>query len=93
MLAEKADLSTNFIQQMETSKAFPRPERLDQLSKACNLPVSAFFEPDSDFSGDMRVFEQAAWEKVGAEVEKIIKKHVEETHGKPHNGKFPANSP
>jgi len=42
-LAEKANISTNFVAMIELKHKFPSPETLEQIAFALQLPASALF--------------------------------------------------
>jgi transcriptional regulator with XRE-family HTH domain len=42
-LAEKADISTNFLAMIELRKKFPSPEILERIATALNVETSALF--------------------------------------------------
>ncbi|MDR2552678.1 MAG: helix-turn-helix transcriptional regulator [Treponema sp.] len=42
-LAERADISTNFIALIETRKKFPAPETLERLANALDIEISELF--------------------------------------------------
>jgi transcriptional regulator with XRE-family HTH domain len=51
-LAEKADISTNFLSDIETCKKWPFPETLVNLSKALNIEVYELFLPKENLPKD-----------------------------------------
>jgi transcriptional regulator with XRE-family HTH domain len=71
-LAEKAELSTNYIQQLEGEHKFPRKEAIDQIADAFGLDVSALFSRDVDFSPNMKQFKLAALDSMGNSLNKFI---------------------
>ncbi|GHU94537.1 hypothetical protein FACS189479_07390 [Spirochaetia bacterium] len=45
-LAEKADISTNFLSDIETYKKWPSPETLEKIAKGLKIEVLDLFKPE-----------------------------------------------
>ncbi|MFP3043464.1 helix-turn-helix domain-containing protein [Treponema primitia] len=46
-LAEKADISTNFLSDIETCKKWPFPETLEKIAQGLKIEVYDLFKPES----------------------------------------------
>jgi len=53
-LAEKLDISTNFLSDIETTKGWVSPLTLIKLATALNVEVYELFKPENAVSGDLR---------------------------------------
>jgi transcriptional regulator with XRE-family HTH domain len=53
-LAEKLDISTNFLSDIETQKGWVSPLTLVKLAAALNIEVYELFKPDNAVSGDLK---------------------------------------
>jgi transcriptional regulator with XRE-family HTH domain len=53
-LAEKLDISTNFLSDIETQKGWVSPLTLAKLAQALNVEVYELFKPENAVSGDMK---------------------------------------
>jgi len=53
-LAEKLDISTNFLSDIETQKGWVSPLTLVKLAAALNIEVYELFKPENSISGDLR---------------------------------------
>jgi transcriptional regulator with XRE-family HTH domain len=54
-LAEEANISTNFLSDIETGKKWPYPETLMNLGKALNIEVYELFKPEEAVPSDIGV--------------------------------------
>ncbi|GHV90753.1 hypothetical protein AGMMS50268_12560 [Spirochaetia bacterium] len=45
-LAEKADISTNFLSDIETTKKWPSPETLEKIAKGLKIEALDLFKPE-----------------------------------------------
>jgi transcriptional regulator with XRE-family HTH domain len=52
VLAEKIDLSPNFISDMENGRKFASPENLINFAEVFNINVYELFKPENILSGD-----------------------------------------
>jgi len=53
-LAEKLDISTNFLSDIETKKGWVSPLTLVKLAAALDIEVYELFKPDNAVSGDLK---------------------------------------
>jgi transcriptional regulator with XRE-family HTH domain len=53
-LAERADISTNFIGMIEQKRKFPSPELLDRIAKALNIETSELFVTSASPQAELR---------------------------------------
>jgi len=53
-LAEKLDISTNFLSDIETTKGWVSPLTLVKLAAALNVEVYELFKPENSVSGDLK---------------------------------------
>jgi transcriptional regulator with XRE-family HTH domain len=53
-LAEKLDISTNFLSDIETTKGWVSPLTLVKLAAALNVEVYELFKPENSISGDLK---------------------------------------
>jgi transcriptional regulator with XRE-family HTH domain len=53
-LAEKLDISTNFLSDIETRKGWVSPLTLVKLAAALNIEVYELFKPENAISGDLK---------------------------------------
>jgi transcriptional regulator with XRE-family HTH domain len=53
-LAEKLDISTNFLSDIETQKGWVSPLTLVKLATALNVEVYELFKPENSVSGDLK---------------------------------------
>ena len=53
-LAEKLDISTNFLSDIETQKGWVSPLTLVKLAAALNIEVYELFKPENAISGDFK---------------------------------------
>ena len=53
-LAEKLDISTNFLSDIETQKGWVSPLTLVKLAAALNIEVYELFKPENAVSGDLK---------------------------------------
>jgi Predicted transcription factor, homolog of eukaryotic MBF1 len=53
-LAEKLDISTNFLSDIETQKGWVSPLTLVKLAAALNIEVYELFKPENAISGNLR---------------------------------------
>jgi transcriptional regulator with XRE-family HTH domain len=72
-LAEKADISTNFLSDIETCKKWPFPETLVNLSKALHIEVYELFLPKENLPKDTA----AAIAKYSSDAAKLISHFLE----------------
>jgi len=53
-LAEKLDISTNFLSDIETTKGWVSPLTLVKLASTLNVEVYELFKPENSVSGDLK---------------------------------------
>jgi len=53
-LAEKLDISTNFLSDIETKKGWVSPLTLTKLAAAFDIEVYELFKPENAVSGDLK---------------------------------------
>ena len=53
-LAEKLDISTNFLSDIETTKGWVSPLTLVKLAAALNVEVYELYKPENSVSGDLK---------------------------------------
>jgi len=53
-LAEKLDISTNFLSDIETQKGWVSPLTLTKLAAALDIEVYELFKPENAVSGDLK---------------------------------------
>jgi transcriptional regulator with XRE-family HTH domain len=73
-LAERADLSTNFIGMIEQERKFPSPEKLDRIAAALEIETSELFETSAS--------PQAELKKLRSEILADLDRAISEAVGK-----------
>jgi transcriptional regulator with XRE-family HTH domain len=84
-LAERADISTQYVAMIELEKKFPSPEMLERLAAALEIDPPELFSMPPSPAGSLRKFHEAvgaAVEQVTKEaVQKVIAEHLKELDG------------
>jgi transcriptional regulator with XRE-family HTH domain len=57
-LAEKADLSTQYIAMIELTRKFPSPEKLEQIAEALEIDVPELFSMPPSMKGTLKKIQQ-----------------------------------
>jgi transcriptional regulator with XRE-family HTH domain len=76
-LAEKANISTNFLSGIETGKKWPYPETLMSLSKALNIEVYELFKPEEAVPGDIGVILTRYTEEASLKLTQMVSTSLE----------------
>jgi transcriptional regulator with XRE-family HTH domain len=84
-LAEKADVSTNFIAMIEIARKFPSPDTLDRVAAALGIETWELFSGPVSAEADLKWLRQSVLDDiervVGEAVEKALaKKSTQQTH-------------
>jgi transcriptional regulator with XRE-family HTH domain len=76
-LAEKANISTNFLSGIETGKKWPYPETLMNLSKALDIEVYELFKPEEAVPKDVGVILTRYTEDASLKLTKMVSDSLE----------------
>ena len=78
-LAEKANISTNFIGMIEQKRKFPAPEILERIATALNIEASDLFADSASPQAELKKLHREILldleHAIGEAVNKAIKKH------------------
>lgn len=90
-LADKLDISTNFLSDIETTKGWVSPLTLVKIASALNVEVYELFKPENAVSGDLKdVVNKLAQDLtivLTESVEYARKQYTEENKKKPNKRK------
>jgi len=90
-LAEKANISTNYISMIELKQKFPSPDVIGRLADALNIDASEMFSPQNyveislkkfqrrilrDINSDLSASLSQLMDKIEKEIEQTIKKTI-----------------
>ena len=72
-LAEKADITTQYIAMIEVSRKFPTPEMLERIAKALEIETYQLFSADPT----LEVALQRLYETVASDIERVVTEAIE----------------
>jgi transcriptional regulator with XRE-family HTH domain len=75
-LAEKADISMNFLSEIERGNKWPSPENLQNLADALGVEVYELFRPENENDPGMGKFMERFSKDVTIAVEESVKKSL-----------------
>ena len=75
-LAEKADISMNFLSEIERGNKWPSPENLQSLADALGVEVYELFRPESETDPGMGKYMERFSRDVMIAVEESVKKSL-----------------
>ena len=75
-LAEKADISMNFLSEIERGNKWPSPENLQNLADALGVEVYELFRPENENDPGMGKFMERFSKDVMIAVEESVKKSL-----------------
>jgi transcriptional regulator with XRE-family HTH domain len=75
-LAEKADISMNFLSEIERGNKWPSPENLQNLADALGVEVYELFRPESENDPGMGKYMERFSRDVMIAVEESVKKSL-----------------
>jgi transcriptional regulator with XRE-family HTH domain len=75
-LAEKADISMNFLSEIERGNKWPSPENLQNLAGALGVEVYELFRPESEADPGMGKYMERFSKDVMIAVEESVKKSL-----------------
>jgi transcriptional regulator with XRE-family HTH domain len=75
-LAEKADISMNFLSEIERGNKWPSPENLQNLANALGVEVYELFRPENENDPGMGKFMERFSKDVMIAVEESVKKSL-----------------
>jgi len=81
-LAERADISTNFVAMIELMHKFPSPEILDRIAAAFNIETSALFTAQASEEDMMKKLQKVFFDNIDQAIEKAIDKAIDAKFGK-----------
>jgi transcriptional regulator with XRE-family HTH domain len=81
-LAERADISTNFVAMIELMHKFPSPEILDRIAAALNIETSALFTAQASEEDVMKRLQKVFFDNIDQAIEKAIDKAIDAKFGK-----------
>jgi transcriptional regulator with XRE-family HTH domain len=84
-LAERADISTNFVAMIETRKKFPAPETLERLAGALGLDVSELFAGPASPENALKNLHNAILDNLDRAIGEAVDKAVSKRCGEPKN--------
>ena len=76
-LAEKADISTNFVAMIELQHKFPAPETLERLAAALGIGTSELFAVQASPEEAMERLQQAILSDLDRAIEKAVDKAID----------------
>jgi transcriptional regulator with XRE-family HTH domain len=76
-LAEKANISMNFVSEIERGRKWPYPETLQNLAKAFNIAVYELFKPEDESDPDIREHLDRFSNDVTIAIEESMKKSLQ----------------
>ncbi|AEF82408.1 transcriptional regulator, XRE family [Leadbettera azotonutricia ZAS-9] len=76
-LAEEANISTNFLSDIETGKKWPYPETLMNLGKALNVEVYELFKPEEAIPNDIGVVLTRYTEEASLKLTQMVSNSLE----------------
>jgi transcriptional regulator with XRE-family HTH domain len=76
-LAEKADISTNFVAMIELKHKFPAPETLDRLATALDLQVPDLFIGQASQEDTLERFHRAFLNDLDQAIERAVDKAID----------------
>jgi len=85
-LAEKADISTNFVAMIELKHKFPSPEILERIAAALGVETSALFSESESNTEAMERLRQAILGDLDRVIETAVDKAIDKRVSK--NGKL-----
>ena len=84
-LAEKADISTNFVAMIELQHKFPAPETLEHIAEALGVGIPELFAVQASPEEAMEKLQQAILDDLDRAIEEAVDKAIDR---KLKNGKL-----
>jgi transcriptional regulator with XRE-family HTH domain len=72
-LAEKADITTQYIAMIEVSRKFPTPEMLERIAGALEIETYQLFSADPSLEAAL----QRMYQTVANDIERVVAKAIE----------------
>ena len=76
-LAERADISTNFVAMIELKHKFPSPEVLERIASALGMETSGLFAITASNEDTMEMLQQAILDNLDQAIEKAVDKAID----------------
>jgi transcriptional regulator with XRE-family HTH domain len=76
-LAEEANISTNFLSDIETGKKWPYPETLMNLSSALNIETYELFKPEDAVPNDIGIILTRYTEEASLKLTQLVNNSLE----------------
>ena len=76
-LAEKAEISTNFVAMIELMHKFPSPEILERIAKALDIETAALFYSPLSGEDTFQRFQQIFFDNIDRVIEEAVDKAIE----------------
>jgi transcriptional regulator with XRE-family HTH domain len=82
-LAEKAEISTNYIGMLENAVKFPSSEMIQKLALALGIDPTDLFSKEIDPLSTMKNYQKAAYEDIYELLGRLINEKIQELGEKP----------
>jgi len=81
-LAERANISTNFIGMIEQKRKFPAPEMLERIAAALEIDPSDLFSPSASPESELRKLHKEILDDLGRAISNGVEKAITDKNKK-----------